>query len=68
MYTQEPVRWFDVGRVREDHARIWFNGGSNFIPVSEGHLEALGIVKPRYPTPDELFRWQPSKNNSQNKP
>jgi len=62
MFTLEPLVWYDPNRIStkalyeamEAKAGTW-------IPVEGDPSLAVGTVSQRYPTPDELYRWQPQE-------
>jgi hypothetical protein len=60
MYTQKPVIWFDTNRLDQQVVREYWSRPewSALIPLLPGDAP-IGTVTPRYPTPDELFRWSP---------
>jgi len=58
MYTQKPVGWFDVNRIRPEEATRLFRD-HGMVPAVPGQFPPMGYVMPRYPTPEELFWWHP---------
>ncbi len=63
MIKFEPLVWFDVDRVEPAAIRAAILARPNWafvpcIPSSNGQ-PPIGIVAPVYPSPDELFRWEP---------
>ncbi len=60
MYTAPPILWYDVNRItRSDAERLVYEcrqKGVIAVPI-EGNTPPCGYVGERFPTPDELFRW-----------
>ena len=63
MFTIRPILWYDPNRIsQEDIAKLMAGEMyAAYIPVLDtSYMPAHGEVMPeRYPTPDELFRWEP---------
>lgn len=61
MYARKPLVWYDTNRLAPDVAKRLLGQRGTLLPVTSDFQQLAGIVWEPYPTPEQLFHWQPQE-------